>query len=214
MKGIFKPLMIVLTLLISARSYAGVSIGADIYSRYVWRGTDFGNSVSVQPLLSYSFGGFEVGAWASYPMASDVTSMGANENDLYLTYTVGDLGLTITDYYFPESGGVFNYNSDDEYHFLESSLSYAPGSFSLLVGYFFSGDSDRSIYVEMGYKVYKSDEIKADLSIGAGNGSYVVKDEFGVVNIALTVSSGPMSVSYIVNPDAETNFLVVGYSFQ
>src|SRR5690625_3783970 len=35
------------------------NVGADIVSRYVWRGTDFGESVSIQPTLSFSAGGFE-----------------------------------------------------------------------------------------------------------------------------------------------------------
>ena len=35
-----------------------VSLGADVVSRYVWRGVDFGESMSVQPSLSFSAGGF------------------------------------------------------------------------------------------------------------------------------------------------------------
>ena len=42
---------------------ADVGFGADMVSRYVWRGTDFGNAVSVQPGMSYSTVSVEVGAW-------------------------------------------------------------------------------------------------------------------------------------------------------
>ena len=42
------------------------SLGADMVSRYVWRGADFGESMSVQPALTLGFGGLEVGAWGSY----------------------------------------------------------------------------------------------------------------------------------------------------
>ena len=212
MKTKMTMLSLTLVLLLSAVSYAGFGIGADVYSRYVWRGTDFGNSASVQPALSYSVGGFEVGAWASYPITSDVTSLGANENDLYLSYAIGDFGITITDYYFPEGGDVFNYSSDDGIHFLEGSLSYSLVPVSLLAGYFFSGDSDNSMYAEVGYGFYESDDISASLTVGAGNGMYVLEDDFNVVNVGLTISSGSMSVSYIINPDSETNFLVFGYS--
>ena len=206
-------LSLTLVLLLPAASYADFGIGADIYSRYVWRGTDFGNSASVQPALSFSVGGFEVGAWASYPISSDVTSMGSNENDLYLSYSIGGFGATVTDYYFPEGGQVFNYKSDDGFHFLEASLSYAIGSVSFIAGYFFSGDSDNSTYAEIGYGFYETEEVSASLVVGAGTGVYVLEDDFNVVNIGLTISRGAMSVSYIINPDAETSFLVAGYSF-
>ena len=41
---------------------SSLSIGADVVSRYVWRGTDFGDGVSVQPGISYSMGNVEIGA--------------------------------------------------------------------------------------------------------------------------------------------------------
>lgn len=210
-----KIIMTALSMLLlgTTLAYAGFGIGADVTSRYVWRGTDFGNSVSVQPALAYSVGGLEVGAWASYPIASDSTSIGANENDLYLSYSIGDLGLTLTDYYFPETGDAFNYSHEDGIHFLEASVSYAIGPISLLAGYFFSGDPDNSMYAEIGYGFYESDALSASLTVGAGDGAYVTADDFSVVNVGLTVSTGSLSVSYIVNPDAETNFLVAGYSF-
>lgn len=198
-------------LLGTSMSYAGFRIGADVYSRYVWRGTDFGNSLSVQPALSYAVGGLEIGAWASYPI--DNTSVGSNENDLYISYSIGDLGLTLTDYYFPEGGEAFNYSSDDGFHFLEAGISYAIGPVSMLAGYFFSGDADNSMYAEIGYGFYKSDDVSASLTIGAGDGMYVLEDDMSVVNVGLAVTSGSMSVSYIINPDTETNFLVAGYSF-
>ncbi len=200
-----------LILLVSAASYAQFGLGADVYSRYVWRGTDFGNAVSVQPSLNYTVGGLEIGVWASYPI--DNGSVGANENDLYITYSIGNLGLTVTDYYFPEAGDVFNYTSDDAIHFLEGSVSYSLGSVGLLAGYFFSGDEDNSAYAELSWGFYEKEDVSASLIVGAGNGMYVVEDDFNVVNVGLSVSKGAMSASYIINPDSETNFLVFGYSF-
>ena len=199
--------------LLSVSSFAGeFNIGLDVCSRYVFRGTDFGNSVSVQPALSYTIGGLEMGAWASYPIGSDMTSIGSNENDLYITYSIGNLGLTVTDFYFPEGGDVFNY-SDDGIHFVEASLSCSMGPVGLLAGYFLSGDPDNSIYAELTYDFYENENINASLVVGGGNDMYVIEDEFNVVNVGLSVSKGPMSVSYIINPDAETNYLVAGYSF-
>lgn len=65
--------------------HAGFDLGADVVSRYIWRGTDFGNSASVQPYVSFSAGPVEVGAWSSWA----VTAPGANENDLYVSASFG-----------------------------------------------------------------------------------------------------------------------------
>jgi hypothetical protein len=199
-----------LILSFSVHSFAKIGMGADVVSRYIWRGTDLGGSVSVQPTLSYTSGLIEIGAWGSYSL----TDMGANENDLYLTCSLGDLGITLTDYYFPETMDVFNYGNEDGIHWLEVSLSYALGKFSLLTGFFFSGDPDDSKYFELTYNFYEKEEVAVSLIIGAGDGVYLLdSDRLNVVNIGLAAGSGALSVSYIVNPQAETNFLVFGYSF-
>lgn len=199
-------------LLLSVSSFGGnFDLGVDVFSRFVWRGTDIGNSVSVQPALAYHFGGVEIGVWASYPVASDITSLGSNENDLYITYSLDNIGLAVTDYYFPEGGEWFHYEKD-EIHSLEASLSCAMGPVALLACYFFSGDPDRSFYAEVAYDFYEKEGIRARLFIGGGNGMYVIEKSFHVVNVGLSVSKGPVSIAYILNPDAETTFLVAGYS--
>lgn len=93
-----KYLVFILTMVFSLNVQAGIDFGADLVSRYIWRGIDFGNSVSVQPFLSFSTGGFEAGAWASYPFTN--AGKGTNENDLYVTYSFGSVALTVTDYFF------------------------------------------------------------------------------------------------------------------
>ena len=64
----------------------------------------------------------EAGAWASYP----ITAAGANENDLYLSYAVGPIGITVTDYYFPGDTSIVkfgNYADDGKaYHNLDIYL--------------------------------------------------------------------------------------------
>ncbi len=45
-----------------------ISLGSDLASRYVWRGSDFGESMSIQPYLSFDKGAFR-SAWASYSMS-------------------------------------------------------------------------------------------------------------------------------------------------
>lgn len=189
---------------------AQVDIGSDLVSRYVWRGTDFGNSASVQPYLSYSFASLEVGAWASYPLTND--AIGSNENDLYIGYSLGDLGLTLTDYYFPETANFSDYSSDGGFHILEFSASYAVGPVSALAAFNFSGDSDNSLYIELGYEILADENGALGCVLGLGNGAYSSDTEFSAVNLALTASRGDYSASYIINPDADTNYLVFAYS--
>ena len=107
---VFNKLFVIF--LISVSSAAGqVSLGADVVSRYVWRGVDFGESMSVQPTLSYSSGNFEIGSWGSYSYAP--LSSGANEHDIWVGYSFGSVSLTITDYYFPNGGfDFFDFDGD------------------------------------------------------------------------------------------------------
>ena len=46
-----------------------LNFGADVMSRYIWRGIDFGNSPAIQPSLFLSWRGLNVGAWGSYSFA-------------------------------------------------------------------------------------------------------------------------------------------------
>ena len=131
------PLLFALTLS-AVPADAGVGFGADVVNRYVWRGTDFGNAVSVQPGMSISSGNIEVGAWSSWAIIDPMD--GANENDLYVSFSSGPIGITLTDYYFPgltEDDDFFSYSDEDAVHILEVSASLAPDGvpLSALVAY-------------------------------------------------------------------------------
>ena len=104
-----------------------VNFSADVMSRYVWRGTQFGgNSPSLQPSMSVTYEGFEFGAWGAYSLS------GANsgqELDLYVSYTLPNelFSLTLTDYYFPnetEDYKYFEYNNNRTGHVMEGMLSF------------------------------------------------------------------------------------------
>ena len=95
------------------------SVGADLVSRYIWRGINLGGSTpSVQPNIEYGFGSedhsFTIGAWGAYSFSGTQTGQ---EADLYLSYTVKEMfSLTVTDYFFPDEtlgrNKYFNYNMD------------------------------------------------------------------------------------------------------
>lgn len=141
--NLFRSFCLLLGLLaFGSTASAQVSVSSEFVSRYVWRGFDFGESFSVQPDLSYSAGAFSVGTWASYSISAD--GAGANEHDLYASYSAGPVTIGLTDFYFPSPPGTdgvpegaqfFNYEGDGEgAHFLEPSISVTgPESFPVSV---------------------------------------------------------------------------------
>jgi len=54
------------TLVAQTKDTSKFNVTADFMSRYIWRGLDYGKSPSIEPTLSFTKGGFEIGAWGSY----------------------------------------------------------------------------------------------------------------------------------------------------
>ena len=116
-----------------------LDVGADLMSRYIWRGTQYGgNGASLQPEISLEWKGLTVGFWGAYSLN------GFNSNqelDLFANYTFLDEKLTIgvTDYFFTNDNATedpLNYKKDSTGHILEASLSFNGTEkipFSLLV---------------------------------------------------------------------------------
>ena len=201
------------------------SVGADIMSRYVWRGLDYGAAPSIQPYLEFGVGGFAIGAWGAYTTAfSKANESGIQEMDLYATYTIGDIiTVGVTDYFFPReidyNYNYFDYGSDSSGHVIEGMVSFNGLEglpLTLMLGYNLVNDDDNSLYVELLYSFSA-----LDIFVGAGNGLYSGDGGFGLVNIG--VSSGkeikitdnfslPVSASLITNPDAKQIHLVFGIS--
>jgi len=102
-------------------------MGADVMSRYIWRGSQFGgNSPSLQPSVSVGYGNLTLGAWGAYSLSGSNTGQ---EFDLSLNYTFLNDALTagICDYYFPDESAdyqYFNWNKDATGHVLEASLLF------------------------------------------------------------------------------------------
>ena len=196
-----------------------IDIGADIMSRYVWRGTDYGSSPSIQPYMELGLGGFALGFWGAY-----TTNLpGVQELDFYANYTFSDVvTIGITDYFFPDE--IFGYDyyefrGDSTAHILEGMASFNGLEnlpLTLMIGYNFAGDSQNSTYLELGYSFSI-----LDIFLGAGNGFYTTDGKFNVVNLGIGVSkdlkiterfSLPMSASFITNPEAKKVHFVFGIS--
>tara|TARA_A100001037_G_scaffold306841_1_gene356885 strand:- start:16863 stop:17498 length:636 start_codon:yes stop_codon:yes gene_type:complete len=191
--------------------YGEWGVSCDIYSRYVWRGTDFGNSPSIQPGISYTTGPLTLGAWSAWQYSGS-----GNENDLYVTYTIGDYSLTFTDYYFPgpsSSGDFTVFAPDTGAHNIEISLG---GSFSGV------GLTAAMFIIEPGFYGAFEDE-KAPMSkyinlsygsfmIGLGNGGYTSDGGFTAIELGVSASNDKFKCSWILNPDSGLAFLIIGMS--
>ena len=209
------------------------SLGADIVSRYVWRGVDFGQSASIQPSLSIAGGGLEVGTWASYSISADGAS--ANEHDVWVSYSfdlgsAGSLTLGVTDYYFPKPDTLrwSNFEGDGNgSHWIEPYVSFTSSGafpFSIFGGVFAHNDPDKSIYLEVSAPPTMIGGVEMGLTAGAvtGKSEYYGVDKASLVNLGISaskeipISDGgfglPISVLYILNPTASRSFLVFGLS--
>lgn len=106
---------------------AELDFGADVMSRYVWRGTQYGGDFpSIQPAISLSISNFTIGTWGAYSLSGASV---VQEFDLFATYSFNDEMFTIgiTDYYFPNAAvdyKYFDYKANSTGHILEGSFTY------------------------------------------------------------------------------------------
>jgi len=216
-----KSILMLVTVLIFANANAQetpkmtISPSADLVSRYVWRGWDFGNAPAVQPGIEFATGNLAIGAWGSYTISAGSYL----EADLYASYSF-DFGLSViaTDYYFPAAviGAVTeNAYFDGDGHTFELGLSQEIGDFYVAGYYWLNADAD--LYFEAGYS-FETFSIFA----GAGNEAYTSDGDFMITNIGISTSkeipisetySLPVSGAFIINPELEQVNIVFGVSF-
>src|SRR6056297_1889926 len=151
---------ILLVLLVTGTAFSGdLSVGADLVSRYVWRGSDFGNAAAVQPSIAFTEGNLEIGAWGSWALNG---APGGNENDLYASYSFKNFSFTVTDYFFPAYTGA---DMIDDYgetggHVVETAIGVSVNKFSLMAAINAMGaDTDNSKYIEFGYELISKDDM-------------------------------------------------------
>ena len=196
-----------------------LGVGADLVSRYVWRGTDYGQAPSIQPGLDFTTSGFSVGFWGAYQLGRDASSLPADELDFYLGYSFAigssSLDLVVTDYFFPNAGGRFgDFDGDGKgSHIVEVGGTFTlPESFPLYLSAYVNAhnDPDNSSYFELGYSTAVN-EVGLDIFAGAspgGTNMFYGTEKFGFVNVGITASkeikitedfSLPIFGSFIIN---------------
>jgi hypothetical protein len=213
---------------LQAQETGEFDLGADLVSRYVWRGSDFANSPSIQPYANYSIGGFKAEIWSAFSTVKEY-----QEVDMILSYQIAEaFTIMFTDYFFPSdtllNNRFFEFGKDKTGHLMEGTVLFEGTSaipVSASVNYnFYGDDTDKSWYFELGYSGMHKNVIY-DLFVGAtpGKGIYMPdgSDGFNVVNVGATLSkeikitdhfSLPVSGSLIINPQAENIFFVFGVS--
>lgn len=199
-------------------SRAQVDIGTDLVSRYVWRGIDLGGgAIAFQPWASLGIGkGVEIGLWSSY----NISPTGASDElDWYITYSIENFSITVTDYSFP-GGGEFDY-LDYGNHVLELSGAYS-GVLDLMAAVNVINDDDRSLYLEIGKSV-EIDESQLGLFAGlVSKSEYYLAQDGGLINLGFSASkeikitetfSIPVTGTYVLNPELKKSYFFVGLSF-
>jgi len=193
-----------------------LTVGADLYTNYVWRGSKFGTGPSLQPSVKYTAGGLTIGVWGSFDAA------GYTEADPYISYSFPfGLSIGVTDYYYPGLE-VFDFSSSTGSHALEINGGFSKGGFALSANYIINeaggaASAGGDTYIQMGYNF-----ASAGLFVGAGNGWHTSDGDFNVCNIGLTTTreikitdnfSIPLTGQVILNPEKEQLLLVAGFTF-
>ena len=210
----FKFILLTIVALLSPNISYSQDFGADLVSSYVWRGTQFGSGAHIQPYMDLGSGNLTGGVWGSFPTSA---KGGGNELDLWVSYDFGLLALTVTNYTFPSEGGVYAdgeglFNGD----YTELAASTSIMGVDLSAGYFTEVEA---LYVELGFSTGAVDialgygDDQAD-GFYAGGGSGLVNMSFsGSKDIQISDNYAlPVFGSFILNPEAETAFLVFGIS--
>jgi len=223
-------LILVVIVFTTFNSFAQLKFGADIYSRYNWRGLDFGNAPAFQPSLAFTAGGFSIGAWGSYAFPTTTTTYA--ENDLYASYafsivSTGNFTLLFTDYYYPSAGIKFSdFEKNGGAHTVEAGMTYSgPEKFPISLALYLNvhNDVDNSSYIQIGYPFSVYD---ATITLAAGfvpsKSAYYVTNKANLINLNITATKSiavtdkfsiPINVSYIANPALDITYLVFGASF-
>lgn len=212
----------------NAQEESKLQLGADLMSRYVWRGLNLGgNSPSIQPWISYDIKGensphaLTIGSWAAYTFSQTSNQ----EVDLYLTYTFNEIvSLTITDYFFPglysspDRSNYFNFNKDSTCHLFEGLISFngtekIPFTFLFAMNMYGNDavrlNSDGSVdkifmskYIEVGYGKSIGD---VDYNIFLGAALDNPKTNLGEVGFYGNQSAGVINIGFKASKSIKIN---------
>ena len=214
------------------------TFGADISSRYLWRGMELSKSPCIQPSASFSIGNFSISSWSSYTFNNEALQ----EFDLNISYSIKNTTICINDYFLPNetiaNNKYFNYAANKTSHAIEASVKYSSEKtpISLTLGTFIFGadknygfelDKDSldqnyySSYAELEYSfIIKNNKINAFCGFTPWAGIY--GNTLGIVNIGISMSkeieitdrfSLPIKGMIMANPQSQNIYFGTIISF-
>lgn len=207
-----------------------------LFSRYVWRGVNFGASPSIQGQLTYTVSGFTAGCFIAKSLNGNAVGF-SNTSNIFLSYKYKSVSITVDDYFFYDEDNLDRYLdwSDTTLHFIETRLRYDNERYYGFIGYNVygaEGINKDAAYIEAGYKFPKHGlSLFAGYLTGKSDLNFSTKA--GLTNIGVTKEkrihisgkySLPLIGSLIINPNYKhivdlprvaRNFItmVIGVSF-
>lgn len=203
---------------------------ADIVSKTLWRGQDYGN-VSVQPSAWLSYKGFSFTVWSSLGF----TNKDVAELDLSISYENGGFYASITDYwcaYYGDGTKYFSYRANLTPHVFEATVGYDFGFLDVNWNTNFAGADG---VTEKGRRAYSSYfqatapfsllTIDWDATVGFtpwATDYYYNATGFAVCDLSLQATkeikisekfSFSIFAKYCLNPSTMQHFFVGGISF-
>lgn len=165
-----------------------VSAGADLVSRYIWRGINMNDVPNIQPALSLKYKSLQLGFWGSYSLShlnsTDQHYATSQEIDTWMSYSfelknTATFSLLLTDYYYANAGiKAGNFNNYDN--------TKGPGAHLLEAGIIYSGGNSLPVSVAAYYNVYND----------KGNNTYFQIDYYTLIeNVGINVFAGASSGS-------------------
>ena len=165
------------------------SLGTDVVSSYVFRGTNCSLGPAIQPGVEFEYGSFAFGTWAS----ADVDGVSAaSELDLYLTYSVGGFSVGVTHYYYfgdteffgsaTQTEAMVSYTFSDD---VPLSLSWHTMIGGSEVGIVEADKRPFSTYIELAYSQSLPCDLGVTYTVGMSPWSGVYGEDFTVPNLSI-----------------------------
>lgn len=195
-----------------------------LQSRHVWRGTQLGDAIAIEPSATVTSGRFSFNLWAAVTPNNSYS-----EIDLIPSYTFNHFTFTVFDYYNPvpeENNQYLNFQEGKNRHSVELSLdnySIDKQRFKWMIGTFIFGDKNEetgkafySTYLELKYPfTVFGIETEPFAGLTPFRGYYA--DKFALINTGISLSKEidlklpftfPLSLSFISNPYSKQSFVI------
>lgn len=195
-----------------------------LISRHVWRGTQLGNAIAIEPSATVTSGRFSFNLWAALTPNNSYS-----EIDLIPSYTFNHFTFTVFDYYNPvpeEENQYLNFQEGKNRHSVELSFdnySIEKQRFKWMIGTFIFGDKNEetgnpffSTYIELKYP-FSVFGIETEPFAGLTPFRGYYADKIAVIDTGISFSKEidlklpftfPLSLSFISNPDSKQSFVI------